>query len=169
MKWLVAVVCALVLAPPASADHLFCTNIFSVWCYGTSGSDLIISSDRSQSIDAKGGHDTIKGNAGNDRLRGSTGRDTISGGKGWDRIYGGPGADSIQGGKGRDNIFAGCVTVCSQSGENADRLFGDDGDDVLRSANGKRDIVVGGSGFDTCIVDFDDLSTIFSCENVSSR
>jgi Tol biopolymer transport system component len=86
---------------------------------------------------------TLWGTSANDLLVGSDGVDRICGLDGNDTIVGLGGDDTLQGGNGDDFIAAGL-------GRNY--VFGDAGDDTIDARNGSSDIVMGGTGVDTCII-----------------
>jgi len=65
---------------------------------GTKRNDKLYGTDRS---------DTIEGRGGKDKLYGEKGNDTLDGGKGNDKLYGGDGNDVLIGGKGKDRIDGG--------------------------------------------------------------
>lgn len=94
------------------------------------------------------GNDMIFGEDGNDWLFGLFGTDYLVGGNGHDLIYGGPDADAIYGGDGDDEL---------QGGEDffTDIIVGGAGNDVLegQSGLGDYDLMDGGSGNDTYLVD----------------
>jgi CSLREA domain-containing protein len=78
---------------------------------GTSGRDVIVGTDRDESIGggggndiicAGGGDDSVKGGAGNDRLYGEDGEDTLLGQAGRDLMVGGERRDICIGGPGKD-------------------------------------------------------------------
>ena len=87
------------------------------------------------------------GGTGNDRLRGGAQDDTLNGGTGNDVISGMGGDDLLIGGRGHDFLAAG------------------PDNDVIRTADGTRDVVRCGSGFDRATVDAKD-SVSPDCERV---
>ncbi|HEY9345037.1 MAG TPA: calcium-binding protein, partial [Inquilinus sp.] len=95
-----------------------------------------------------GENDTINGLGGNDVLLGNGGDDELNGGDGNDELYGGGGSNTLGGGGGDDQ-----VTVT--------RTFSDPA---------SVDVVDGGAGTDTLIVDFagSDIPFIYSLNGVSS-
>ncbi|MBY5935418.1 hypothetical protein KUV51_20595 [Tateyamaria omphalii] len=85
------------------------------------------------------GPDSIVGGVGNDVVRGNTGTDTLIGGLGFDHLLGEEGNDSIVGMDGYDTILGG-------AGD--DHLFGNNGFDVIAGGAGN-DLMFGGVGLDT--------------------
>ncbi|MGD1699968.1 calcium-binding protein [Dapis sp. BLCC M229] len=76
-----------------------------------------------ETINAKGGNDTVYGREGNDRINGEAGDDNL---------FGGPGFDTIIGGQGSDFMSTGTISSSAE------------GEDV-----GKREVLTGGPGADT--------------------
>jgi Ca2+-binding RTX toxin-like protein len=72
-------------------------------------------------IDGAGGDDILDGGADNDIILGGSGNDIIEGGSGNDTIYGGTGDDVIAGGDGNDTIYVG----------SGDMVTGGEGDDTF--------------------------------------
>lgn len=110
-----------------------CSNVFT----GTAGNDSINGTRGGDRISGRGGRDILKGAARNDCLAGGTGNDRLSGGPGRDRLSGGSGRDRLSGGSGRDRLAGG-------SGRNA--YSAGAGNDVVNSANRRRETVNCGSG-----------------------
>jgi extracellular elastinolytic metalloproteinase len=115
---------------------------------GGSGNDRLVGSDST-----------------NDRLFGDQGDDTVDGGRGNDRLFGGPGNDTLTGGPGcpfgQTCSFADADVVQGGDGDDSlvggfgsDVIEGDDGNDAIRSKDGKPDTVNGGEGVDRA-ADFD--------------
>jgi RTX calcium-binding nonapeptide repeat (4 copies) len=71
-------------------------------------------------------------------LRGNVGDDLLTGGDTADEIFGGDGNDTLNGGGGHD------------------LLDGGSGNDVMQSRDGTPDLVFGGAGLDSAVVDFGD-------------
>lgn len=122
---------------------------------GNSGSNLLIGGGGQDTIRGGGGADSIFGEAGDDQLFGDAGIDYIVGGAGRDTIDGGDNPDSIYGGDGDDILNGGF-------GFHTDILVGGDGNDQLNGSTsgfGDYDLMDGGAGDDTYIVDTpDDLT-----------
>jgi Tol biopolymer transport system component len=87
---------------------------------------------------------TLWGTSGNDLLVGTDGRDVICGLGGDDTLIGLAGPDTLVGGDGNDYLAGGL---------GIDRLIGGSGDDTLDARGGSYDLVQGGAGFDTAVVD----------------
>jgi hypothetical protein len=123
---------------------------------GGAGSDRLLGGAGADRLSGGPGADTVNGGAAVDRVSGGAGADGIAGGAGNDRIDGGPGLDVLAGGKDRDVLIG---------GRGRDRLVGGVGNDQLRSRDGRRDVVLCGSGNDVAVADFFE-TTIVSCERV---
>jgi Ca2+-binding RTX toxin-like protein len=105
---------------------------------GTSAGDLIF---------GLGGNDLIRGLGGNDCLIGDGGNDRLLGGKGADRLTGGGGADTLVGGRGVNRYDAGS------------------GNDIVKAANSRRELVSCGRGQDRAWVDRRDR--VGGCEQLT--
>jgi Ca2+-binding RTX toxin-like protein len=84
------------------------------------------------------------GTSGNDVLRGTRRNDVLSGLGGHDRLSGGDGNDVLRGGAGNDRLAG---------GRGRDILLGSPDNDRLFAADGQRDRIDGGAGFDRAWVD----------------
>ncbi|MCG3169419.1 MAG: hypothetical protein CALGDGBN_00937 [Pseudomonadales bacterium] len=62
------------------------------------GHDVLIGTDASESLAARGGNDIVYGGRGNDSLAGEAGADSMLGDSGADTLVGGPGDDFLRGG-----------------------------------------------------------------------
>lgn len=96
------------------ADGSFLTgsDIVSLMSHGgasapSAGSDAVLGTGASETIDALGGDDVVWGLGGDDVLRGGAGSDTLSGGDGNDTLDGGTGNDVLVGGSGSDTYAFG--------------------------------------------------------------
>jgi RTX calcium-binding nonapeptide repeat (4 copies) len=69
---------------------------------GTPGPDVIVGSQKPETIKAKGGDDLVCAGGGPDKVHGGPGVDILLGQKGRDLLNGGPAADVLLGGPGRD-------------------------------------------------------------------
>ena len=92
----------------------------------TDGADSFTGTSGPDRVRSRGGADRLRGRGGGDCLAAGAGRDGVSGDAGRDRIAGGPGEDRLRGGRGADRI---------------------------RAADGERDLVRCGPGFDAALVD----------------
>lgn len=110
-------------------------------------------------VRARGGHDTLIGEAGRDtliagggrdRAEGGGGRDILKGGGGHDRLFGGAGSDRLEGQNGRDRLFGGDGNDTLYGGKADDTLNGGNGSDRLAGGIGN-DRLTGGAGADTFI------------------
>ncbi|AFM26137.1 calcium-binding protein [Desulfomonile tiedjei] len=72
---------------------------------GTESDDIILGSYFEDSINAKGGNDTVTTFESNDIVDGGSGNDTIDAGAGYDLIVGGTGNDTLTGGPGNDRYI----------------------------------------------------------------
>jgi Ca2+-binding RTX toxin-like protein len=123
---------------------------------GGTDADELTGDDDNDRVVARGADDRAKGGPGKDRVQGSGGEDMVNGDGGKDTARGGTGDDRVTGGPGNDKVQ-------SQGGE--DRVSGGDGKDQIRagggnddvdSADGFRDKVKCGLGFDVAVVDVKD-------------
>ena len=123
----------------SDSNYLQYTGLDHVVLGGTSGNDIIVSSE---------GDDTLYGDAGNDRLEGGFGNDILLGGAGDDIIQDEGGDDNLQGGDGNDVIQAGNMEAAGIGNlilggagkdfiittEDISTTFGGPGDDFIYSA-----------------------------------
>jgi Ca2+-binding RTX toxin-like protein len=111
---------------------------------------------RDDTLDGTSAGDLIFGLAGKDSIRGLGGNDCLIGEGGGDRLLGGEGADRLTGGGAADTLVGG-------SGVN--RYDAGSGNDVVRAANGRRELVSCGPGRDRARVDRRDRAR--SCEQLT--
>lgn len=111
---------------------------------------------RADTLDGTSTGDLIFGLAGKDSLRGLGGNDCLIGEGGKDRLLGGEGADRLTGGSGADTLVGG-------SGVN--RYDAGSGNDVVKAANGRRELVSCGQGRDRAQVDRRDRAR--NCEQLT--
>jgi len=153
--------------------------------FGLSGDDVVDSLSGDDCVDAGGDDDNIVGGSGNDSLLGGSGADKLDGDSGADRLFGQSAVDILNGGTGRDMIAGGDGNDRLSGSSDRDRLFGERGKDVLfggsgsdtldggsggdriYSADGSRDTVRCGTGFDSVIADR--LDRVSGCERVTRR
>lgn len=114
---------------------------------GTAGADTLNGTPAGEEILGLAGDDLIRGLDGNDCLIGDGGDDRLRGGKGADRLTGGAGADSLVGGTGVNRYDAGF------------------GNDIVKAANGRRELVSCGPGRDRAQVDRRDR--VRGCEQIT--
>ncbi len=115
---------------------------------GGKGRDLISGHKGDDILSGGAAGDTLKGGAGNDELTGGGGNDKLKAGSGQDRLVGGKGNDLLNGGRGDDLLSGGAGQDTLGGGAGRDTLLGGAGSDVITSGRG--DVVIGGSGTDTC-------------------
>jgi Ca2+-binding RTX toxin-like protein len=118
---------------------------------GTSGKDVVdaLSTVAGQPLPTAFA-DTIDGRGGKDSLSGLGGDDTILGGKGKDTLHGDDGNDYLKGGRGADTIFGDAGNDTIRGGKGKDLLDGGAGDDWLDGGTG-RNLLTGGEGNDTFV------------------
>lgn len=145
-------------------------SAFATWIDSTiartlSGNDLLIGTNRP---------DTLSGNQGNDTLSGRGGNDFLSGGRDDDRLEGGDGDDDLYGNLGNDLLFGEAGNDSLFGGQGDDTLIGGDGNDWLSGDRGV-DLLTGGAGVDRFILNpttadsnpaLADIITDFSAEDV---
>jgi Ca2+-binding RTX toxin-like protein len=126
---------------------------------GTSGDDVFVGSNASNTINGlggdddlvgRGGNDTINGGAGDDLIDGGNGEDSLLGGIGDDQISGAAGNDTIRGGAGIDVINGGAGYDSLVGGNGKDRIKGEAGDDFI-NGGADNDNLDGGDGYDTIL------------------
>jgi Ca2+-binding RTX toxin-like protein len=108
------------------------------------GNDSVWGEWGNDSIWGESGNDWICGNDGNDSIVGSTGNDTVYAGTGDDRVFGDAGNDSLEGEDGNDVLTGGA---------NNDTMRGGAGNDYFYAKDDYTDLISGGSGLDTALVD----------------
>lgn len=109
----------------------------------TDGLDLLLGGGGNDLLEASGGTVTARGSSGSDRLLGGYGNDVLDGGSGRDRLYGSRGTDQLFGGFGTDLLDGAGGNDTLLGGPGRDRLFGE------RPADGRGDDVLdGGTGQD---------------------
>lgn len=105
---------------------------------------LVAGDDRANRLYGTSVYDYLCGYAGADRIEARAGDDVVSGGHGNDLVYGQGGHDRLYGGLG------------------ADRFYGGIGRDTIYAADGLRDVIGCGEGFDTAYVNRGDV--VSGCE-----
>ncbi|MFJ4445545.1 peroxidase family protein [Pseudomonas sp. NPDC089422] len=98
---------------------------------GTSGNDILISSEGDDTVWGDAGNDRIDGGYGNDQLRGGAGDDIITDVGGDDNIQGGDGNDVLHGGNGINLIIGGFGNDFIVTGEDASEAIGGQGNDFI--------------------------------------
>lgn len=97
---------------------------------GTDGPDRLIGTKGDDKLFGEAGNDVLLGRGGNDFLLGGLGRDEVYGLAGEDMLFGGPGRDWVSDLQGKDV------------------LYGGGGNDIFISADGNRDELYCGAGWD---------------------
>ncbi|MHB1124547.1 MAG: calcium-binding protein [Ramlibacter sp.] len=127
---------------------------------GGDGNDQLVGGDGNDQLDggadndtmsAGMGSDTLLGSEGNDWLQGEQDDDLLDGGGANDTVLAGTGNDSLLGGEGDDWLQGDAGNDLLDGGAGHDTLRGGDGDDTL--VGSASDVLVGGAGNDTYIVD----------------
>lgn len=90
---------------------------------GTNGPDVLIGTNKKDSIDGLAGNDTITGKNGKDSLCGNDGDDNVSGGNAKDRLYGGNDNDTLSGGRGKDVMDGGPGFDVCNGGKGKDKAI----------------------------------------------
>ncbi len=159
--------------PPADAPVAPPTQLVE---RGTAGRDILRGSARRDALLGLGdddrlfgaaGADTLKGGAGSDRIWGAAGDDIAEGGAGGDVLSGGVGRDRLYGGRGDDLLIGGRDDDVLAGGAGSDTLRGGRGSDLLDTADGVRDLVACGPGWDGAVVDA--LDVVRGCEVVARQ
>ena len=155
-----------------AGNDIVCAGRGADTVLGSTGDDVILGENGVDDLIGGPGADEIQGGPGADLLRGGRGADTLDGGAGADELIGGQGLDTVSGGDGNDT---------ARGGVGADQVLGNDGDDTvaggksndvvrggagddrLVGGNGPSDVLIGGSGLDTC-VDRGSRTTLQGCD-----
>ena len=133
---------------------------------GGPGDDRLLGGTNDDRLNGGSGADSLNGGPGQDVLTGADGKDALGGGSNADRLSGGNGNDSLRGEAGNDTISGGAGNDRLDAGKGANTLSGGAGNDRLFAANGRRDRVRCGSGFDSVNADRTDR-VASDCERVS--
>jgi len=118
---------------------------------GSAGGDRLLGLGGNDLIAGNDGPDELYGNQGNDRITGDNGNDTIHGGQGSDNLLGNDGNDALYGNKGMDTLFGGNGNDLLFGGQDNDLLLGDAGNDTLKGDFGN-DTLTGGPGTDVFVL-----------------
>lgn len=120
------------------------------------GNDTILATIKADTIYGGAGNDNIDGNAGNDMIFDTLGQNLIKGGNNNDVVVGGSGKTDAEGGSGNDIIIGGKGDDDLDGGNGNDTIRGDAqssffyGDDEITAGKGT-DFVEGGGGSDTFV------------------
>jgi Ca2+-binding RTX toxin-like protein len=143
---------------------------YSATCRGRE-TEPFTGTDGDDDLRGERGIDMMRGLAGDDRILGNGGADCLYGGPGTDFLLGRAGGDLIDGGPGDDRLFGGMAAWSNQRDHNTiiggpghDVIEAGWGIDVIRAADGEKDIVDCGGGIDTAYVDPSDVAR--RCEHV---
>ncbi|MBE9061536.1 matrixin family metalloprotease [cf. Phormidesmis sp. LEGE 11477] len=104
---------------------------------GTKANDVLLGSDRAQTLQGLRGNDQIRAGDGNDVVIGDKGNDQLLGEGGDDRLLGDDNNDLLDGGDGNDSLVG---------GQGKDMLIGGSGDDYLTGRKGRDTLIGVGSG-----------------------
>jgi Ca2+-binding RTX toxin-like protein len=117
--------------------------------HGGQADDVLVGSGAVNRLAGMGGNDEIHGNGGDDALFGGDGDDILIGNTGHDFITGDAGNDFIDGGTGGATMYGmdGNDTLTA-AGDVGIYYIGGAGDDVMYNANGVKDFIDCGDGFD---------------------
>jgi cysteine-rich repeat protein len=127
---------------------------------GGSFIDQLFGGDDDDDLRGESGNDLLDGGDGDDYLNGGSENDVMYGGDGNDDLFGEGGDDQLYGGDGDDYLDGGSFNDLLWPGLGFDRVAGQGGDDtiILHAGDvpaGAREIINGGSGFNTVVFDFD--------------
>jgi Ca2+-binding RTX toxin-like protein len=136
-----------VIAIPVVGDY-FDGGFGSDVITASSGNDTVYGAGDGDSIDGKGGNDSLFGGDGDDYLTGYAGNDTINGDAGDDYITAGDGNNVLYGGEGADVIYGGVSVDTIEGGADDDLIHGEGGSDSLIGGDGG-DTIYGGSEAET--------------------
>lgn len=128
---------------------------------------FISGDDSDETLVGGPGPDRIIGGGGNDDLHGLGGGDSLDGGAGDDLVLGQDGDDLVDGGSGNDQVRGGAGDDYVSGFTGNDALYGGAGNDFIYAADGDFDRVLGGPGYDVCVVDEED--EVDECEEVRTE
>jgi RTX calcium-binding nonapeptide repeat (4 copies) len=114
----------------------------------TNNDDTLIGTIIGDTINAKGGNDTVYAGAGDDMINAGDGNDTVYAGAGVDHLNGQQGDDTLYGEGGDDTLIGGPDNDTLYGGNDNDTLVGSEGNDTLVGGLGD-DSLAGSSGTDT--------------------
>ncbi|HEX9999344.1 MAG TPA: calcium-binding protein, partial [Actinoplanes sp.] len=117
-----AIALGLVVDVLDGADTVTNDTTIGLLATGGAGDDTIIGSDTAA--------DDLRGEAGADSVQGRGGDNTVSGGAGADQVWGGTGTDLLDGGAGNDTLYGDNGDDVLQAGAGNDLLIGGQGADV---------------------------------------
>jgi Ca2+-binding RTX toxin-like protein len=150
---------------------LFAGAALAVTLIGGPGDDYLEGTADSDTLDGRGGDDTINGRGGGDTLYGRTGQDFLFGAPGPDVIYAGPDFGNMYGERGADRLIGSPEHDMLSAGIGGDHLRARQGDDSISLiADGDRDVVACGEGFDSVTyynADESGIDTLRDCEDVT--
>jgi Ca2+-binding RTX toxin-like protein len=113
---------------------------------GGAGNDRLSGGSGTDRLSGGGANDRLSDGAGNDRLSGGSGNDRLSGGSGRDRLSGGGSNDRLSGGGGNDRLSGGGGVDRLAGGPGRNAYSAGAGNDVVNSANRKKETVDCGAG-----------------------
>ena len=115
---------------------------------GRGGNDTIYAGIGDDTVSGGTGGDLLYAGEDNDTLYGDDGTDTLYGEAGDDTLYGGSEVDTLYGGAGNDTLYGGLDTDTLIGGDGSDTLFGDESNDTLEGGVGL-DVLYGGTQNDS--------------------
>jgi ELWxxDGT repeat protein len=130
---------------------------------GGKGEDTMYGGDGNDQVSGGWGYDSILGEGGNDTLAGDADPDNLDGGDGNDLIHGGDDGDGLTDGAGNDTLYGDAGDDDVEGNDGNDQLFGGNGKDGVWGAEGGRDVVDGGRGWD--IGSYDDADKQVSIDD----
>jgi Ca2+-binding RTX toxin-like protein/predicted Fe-Mo cluster-binding NifX family protein len=114
---------------------------------GSSGDNLILTSDGTDTISGGDGNDEIRTYGESDYIDGGSGDDVIDAGIGNDIVFAGSGNDQVESSEGNNTIYGGDGTDRIITGSGADQIDGGNDNDWISVGDGNNS-VTGGAGID---------------------
>jgi Ca2+-binding RTX toxin-like protein len=146
------------LSGQAGNDRLVAGSASAIFD-GGAGDDVLIGGPAHDYFAGGEGDDVAVGGSGNDRLQGWDGDDRLTGDDGRDYLDGKEGSDRLLGGRGKDHIRGGFDDDTLVGGRGTDIIHGERDNDRIFARDDRRDVLRGGRGFDSAVVDHHDEVT----------